>query len=184
MENTYSLDEARSDVCTGCSSNGLLQVVVRLRVVELDGPDSSEVVEVSRELGVAGRLGEGRLGHELVGLVEQVVVEVVSEQEVDEGGLEVLVVAEGGRSVGSEQQSGKGTAGTVSPEFKLRKEARGSRSKLVISTLQLVAPSEVEEDLGRQVVQRSSVQRLNKLYCRDEKLSGLRSKDSRSVSVQ
>jgi hypothetical protein len=83
----------------------LLEVVVGLGVVELDGADPAEVVEVAGELGVAGRLGEGRLGDELVGLVEQVVVEVVAQQQVDERRLEVLVVPERRRPVGGEQKS-------------------------------------------------------------------------------
>lgn len=66
----------------------------------------TQVVEVPRKLGVACTLRERALRHELVGLVEKVVVEVVSEEEVKKGGLEIGVVTKGGRSVGGEKKSG------------------------------------------------------------------------------
>jgi hypothetical protein len=49
-------------------ARGLQQAAVRLGVVELDRLDPAEVVEVARQLVVRRRLGEPRLGHELVGL--------------------------------------------------------------------------------------------------------------------
>lgn len=48
-------------------------------VRELDGADPTEVVEVSRELRVAGAVGERGLADELVGLLIKIVVEVVSQ---------------------------------------------------------------------------------------------------------
>lgn len=67
----------------------------------------TDVEEPPRELGIARRpLGEGRLAHELIGLVVQVVLEIVAQQQGQKGGLQIVIVAEGGGALRGE----KGTA--------------------------------------------------------------------------
>lgn len=55
------------------------------------------VIEVSSPLVVVGLLGEHGLGDELLRLVVEVVVEIVPQQQVEERGLPVRVVAQRGR---------------------------------------------------------------------------------------
>jgi hypothetical protein len=56
-------------------------------------------VQVSHELIVGDGFWEGGLGHELERLVVEVVVDVVSQEEVEEGGLPYLVMAEASGTV-------------------------------------------------------------------------------------
>ena len=58
----------------GCLALRLQQAAVRLRVLELKRLDAPRVVQVAGELGGSRRLGEGGLGEELLGLVEELVV--------------------------------------------------------------------------------------------------------------
>lgn len=67
-----------------CPSNCLLKVRVRIGVVQLDCLDAAEIVMVSRVLRVASGRGEGCFRDELVRLVVEGVVEVGSEEAVDE----------------------------------------------------------------------------------------------------
>ena len=55
-------------------------------------PPLTGVVEVSGPLVVVGQLGEHRLGHQLLGLVVEVELEVVPQQKVEKHGLPVCVV--------------------------------------------------------------------------------------------
>ena len=55
------------------------------------------VVEVAGPLVVVGQLGKDRLGHELLSLVVQVVLQVVPQQQVQKGGLAVGIMAQGRR---------------------------------------------------------------------------------------
>lgn len=52
---------------------------MRFSVVQLNSADAAEVVEVSGELRVTRAVGELGLGDELVGLLVEVVMKVVSE---------------------------------------------------------------------------------------------------------
>jgi hypothetical protein len=61
----------------------------------LHGFDAAEVVVVARELRVARGRREGRFRDELVGLVVEAVMQVASEEAVDEGGLRLVVVPQG-----------------------------------------------------------------------------------------
>lgn len=65
------------------------------------------VVQVPRPLVVVGLLGEHGLGHQLLRLVVQVIVQVVSQQEVQQGGLPVGIVPEGGRPEPSMQETSR-----------------------------------------------------------------------------
>lgn len=84
----YGLEESRSEGRVGSATDGLLQVGVGFGVTELDGAYSTEVVEVTGELGVSGGFGELGFGDEFVGLLVEVELEVVPEEEVDECCLE------------------------------------------------------------------------------------------------
>lgn len=64
------------------------------------------VVEVSRPLVVVGELGEHGLGHELLGLVVQVEVQVVPQQQVQQHRLPVGVVPQGRRAQAGVQEAG------------------------------------------------------------------------------
>lgn len=88
----HGLEEARRGLGRGRAPDGLLQVRVRVGVVELHGLDAPEVVVVPRELRVARGRGEGGLGDELVGLVVEVVGDVAAQEAVDEGGLRFIIV--------------------------------------------------------------------------------------------
>lgn len=76
------------------TADRLLQVRMRVRVVELDGADAAQVVQVARKLRVCGALWERRFRDELVGLGVQVIGQVVAEQEVDECRLRLVVSAQ------------------------------------------------------------------------------------------
>jgi hypothetical protein len=89
-------------MCRRRSSHGVEQTFMRRRIVELDRSDATEVEEVSRALRVAGALGPCDLADELVGLVVEVGIEVVSEKAVDEGCLEVFVVTQEGSGLRGE----------------------------------------------------------------------------------
>jgi len=96
---------------TGCrlrwrgSSDGLLQVCVRFRVVQLHSADAAKVVVVSSELSVACRCRESGFGDQLVSLVVEVITNVASEQTVNESSLRFIVVAEGRCSLSCQEQS-------------------------------------------------------------------------------
>jgi hypothetical protein len=100
----------------GCSrrwrstTNGLLQVRVCCGIVELYSSDAAEEIMVAGMLRVTGRCREGGLENELVGLVVKVVVEVVTEQTVDERGLRLVVVAKGRSSLRCQEQPGRVSA--------------------------------------------------------------------------
>lgn len=67
------------------------------------------VIEVPSPLVVVGLFGKHRLGDEFFGLVVEVVVEIVPQQQVQEGGLAVRVVAQRGRAEpGVQEAAGKG----------------------------------------------------------------------------
>lgn len=85
------------------AADRLLQVGVRVGVVELHGADAAEVVVVARELGVGRGGGEGGLGDELVGLRVEVVGDVGAQEAVDERGLGFVVVPERSSALGCEE---------------------------------------------------------------------------------
>lgn len=102
----HCLVEARSSSRGWCAADGLLQVGVGSTVVQLYGPDTTKEVVVASMLRVAGGYGESRLQNELVGLVVQVIVEVIAEETVDERRLCLIVMTERGRPLGSQKQPG------------------------------------------------------------------------------
>lgn len=75
---------------------------MRRGIVQLNGADTTKVVHVSGELVVVGGFREDTLGHELVRLIVQVVMEVVSKKKVGYGRLTVLVPSQSGGTVSSE----------------------------------------------------------------------------------
>ena len=87
------------------SSDGLLQVCVCFRVVQLHSADAAKVVVVSGELSVACRCRESGFGDQLVSLVVEVITNVASEQTVNESSLRFIVVAEGRCSLSCQEQS-------------------------------------------------------------------------------
>jgi len=87
------------------SSDGLVQVCVCFRVVQLHSADAAKVVVVSSELSVACRCRESGFGDQLVSLVVEVITNVASEQTVNESSLRFIVVAEGRCSLSCQEQS-------------------------------------------------------------------------------
>ena len=81
---------------------------MRLRVVQLGGLDPAQVVEVARPLVVGRRLGEHRLGDQLVGLLVQVTVQVGSQKAVDKNSLTFVVVPQSGGSQSGVKNSAGG----------------------------------------------------------------------------
>lgn len=59
---------------------------------------------VAGQLWIGCRLREARLRHKLVGLREEVVVEVVAEEKVDKGSMCIVVSSKGGSSLSSKQR--------------------------------------------------------------------------------
>jgi hypothetical protein len=98
------LVEARGNGCLRRTPDCLLQVRVRLGVVELHGTDAAEVVVVARVLRVACGCRERRLAHELVRLVVERVLHVRTQQAVDQRGERVVVVAQSSRPLCSKKQ--------------------------------------------------------------------------------
>ena len=76
-------------------AHGLQQTALSLSVLQLYGLYPAYVEQVAGTLVVARMLGEASLADQLAGLVEQVVVNVVAQQQVHEHSLSVLVPAEG-----------------------------------------------------------------------------------------
>lgn len=72
---------------------------MRFRVVQLDGPDSTDVIQPASQLRVARSVWKLRLGNELVGLVIQVVGKVVAQKKVENRGLQVVVVSQCGNAL-------------------------------------------------------------------------------------
>ena len=66
---------------------------MRFRVLQLNGLYSAEVEQVASPFVVGGVHGKGGLADELLSLVEQVVVQIASQQAVDERGntLDIIV---------------------------------------------------------------------------------------------
>jgi predicted GNAT family N-acyltransferase len=100
----YCLFEADSSVLRGLP-NGLQKVLVRCRILQLNGLDATQIVEVTGPLVVASQLRENRLGHQLVCLVIQMVVQIVAQQTVDQHSLTFGVVAECGSTQASMQEA-------------------------------------------------------------------------------
>ena len=104
-EEAHQLHKARRELILRRPPDGRLQVVPRLRIVELDCAQPPGVKEPSDGLRLrcAGRVGRAR--NELVGLVVLVLGEIRAEQEVDDGRLERLVFAQRGRLASREQDA-------------------------------------------------------------------------------
>lgn len=75
----HRLIEPRGQRRVRSPPNGLLKVSMRFSVVQLNSSNAAEVVKVSRELRVTGAVGELGLGDELICLLVEVVMKVVSE---------------------------------------------------------------------------------------------------------
>lgn len=88
----HGLVETRGSLRRRSPTNGLLQVCVRRRVVELNCLDTAEVVVVPRELRVTRGGRESGFGDELVGLVIQTVLDVAPQKTVDKRSLCLVVV--------------------------------------------------------------------------------------------
>lgn len=69
-----------------CPSPDLVELGEGLGVVELDGLDAAHVVQVAAQLVVGRPLREARLGHHVRGLLHQVEVQQVPEDEVQQLG--------------------------------------------------------------------------------------------------
>lgn len=69
-----------------------------LSVAQLDGADTAEVEEVARDLVVRGVLGELGVGDEEVGLCDVGRGEVVAEEDDDDRGLSVDILAQDSRA--------------------------------------------------------------------------------------
>jgi hypothetical protein len=122
----------------GAGGNARLeQAAVGVRVLELQRLDAARVVQEARELAVRRAVGERRLREQLVGLVEQAVVEVVAQQRVQEHRLAGGVVVEARRAV-------------------VREEARAELAQLPRA---LVRPARVEVNLLGDRVERPPVVR-------------------------
>jgi hypothetical protein len=89
-----------------CPPHGIQQTFMRRRIVELDGTDPTEVEEVPCALWVPCGFGPGDFTDEFVGLVVETGVEVVAEEAVDEGCLEVFVVAQECGGLRCQEESG------------------------------------------------------------------------------
>ena len=59
---------------------------------------------VSGQLWIGCRLREARLRNKLVGLREEVVVEVVAEEKVDKGSMSIIISSKSGSSLSSKQR--------------------------------------------------------------------------------
>lgn len=98
------LVEARRSRCWRRTANSLLQVCVGSTVVELDGPDAAKEVVVASILRITRRSRESGLQDKLVGLVVEVVVEIVAEKTVDEGCLSLVIVTKRSSPLSSQEQ--------------------------------------------------------------------------------
>mmetsp|Transcript_70213 Transcript_70213/g.205886 ORF Transcript_70213/g.205886 Transcript_70213/m.205886 type:complete len:363 (+) Transcript_70213:572-1660(+) len=118
--------------------DGLHQLRVRVRILQVHRLDLSDVEEVPRVLRIGPGLREGRLLHQLQSLVVQVVRQVVPEQQVQKRGLAHGVVPEARRPVRREE---------LWPELRDAADA-------------LVRQREVEVRARTEDVQRPAVERL------------------------
>ena len=87
----HSLEEAGCGLRRRCTTNGKLQAVVCLRVVQLDGLDPTQIKVVTRKLGITHGHRERGLRHKLVSLVEKIIVEVVSQELCDKDSLTFVI---------------------------------------------------------------------------------------------
>mmetsp|Transcript_40593 Transcript_40593/g.96439 ORF Transcript_40593/g.96439 Transcript_40593/m.96439 type:complete len:302 (+) Transcript_40593:547-1452(+) len=84
----------------GSLSGGLLEALLGLGVLELDGTDAPDVVEVAGKLlRAAGGVRLLCLGPQLLRLIVEIEVQIVAQQQVEEGLGPDVVVAERGRPV-------------------------------------------------------------------------------------
>jgi len=89
----HRLYKSRGERLRRCSPDGMLQMRMRLGVVQLDRSNPAQVKQVSSQLRVTRRFGESGFAEQFVGLVIKSRVEVVSEQKVEESGLDIFIVS-------------------------------------------------------------------------------------------
>lgn len=87
-----SLVEARGGLWGWCSSDCLLQIDMCLAIIQLDSLYPPEEVVIAGMLGVSSRYREGGFGDEFVGLIVQAVVEVTSEESVNQRCLSLVIM--------------------------------------------------------------------------------------------
>jgi hypothetical protein len=73
-----------------------------LGIVELDHLDTPKIVVVPSVLRITGTAGEGGLGNELVGLIEEAVMDIVSEKAIDQSRLRLVIMSKRGGALGRE----------------------------------------------------------------------------------
>lgn len=73
-----------------------------LSIVELDHLDTPKIVVVPSVLRITGTAGEGGLGNELVGLIEEAVMDIVSEKAIDQSRLRLVIMSKRGGALGRE----------------------------------------------------------------------------------
>lgn len=84
--------------------NRLKQALACFCVLELNALDTPLVVQISRELVVGnGRLLHGAVRHELLSLIDEIVLEVVSQKQVQDSCLRFVIVTKGGGSIGAQK---------------------------------------------------------------------------------
>lgn len=139
----YRLFEANSSMLRGLS-NGLQKVLVGCRVFQLNSLDTAEIVEVAGPLVVARQLGENRLGHQLVCLVVQMIMEIIAQQAVDQHGLTLSIVAKCGSTQTGMQKAEFGAISLFDPFLK----CGNSPSNLIELICELISTSVIKVALG------------------------------------
>mmetsp|Transcript_38726 Transcript_38726/g.83905 ORF Transcript_38726/g.83905 Transcript_38726/m.83905 type:complete len:268 (+) Transcript_38726:494-1297(+) len=139
LDDAVELVHRDAETPRGCGrslADGMRETTEGVGVVELDGLDPSRVVQVTCVLVVRrSLLGEGCLANERISLLEKVVLEVISEEEVDQYRLPNLIVPQ---RCGSQRRQ-KGASNLVEAASKLE----GARV--------------IEENLGREKIHRPAI---------------------------